>query len=337
MLPGAELDTILPRPRRNDSVGSFFLQPPKIGVRWPATRVDIMMPSADAERTEMKEQKKSKSLEIVEKQRALVVEKIIEDMKRDGLHWSEPYIPSLSPHNPVSGTVYQGSNRFHLGFVGYMRGFTDNRWCTFNQIRDSGWHLKKGAKAALIEKWREFSIKEENKDTGEKEVTGHYLRCVGYWNVFNASEIEGIPAPPAPEHVSDRTAAIADDLILSSRCPIVESMRYQGSAGYAPGSDRILIAPRETFLSDETFTRVLLHEMTHSTGHPSALNRGCTRWKTTRPTSSRQRRRPIRRAPSSSGATTMCWRSAATATWNAHPRRCPSRAKSCHEERGEEA
>lgn len=238
-------------------------------------RVDIMMPTADAERTEMKEQKKSKSLEIVEKQRALVVEKIIEDMKRDGLHWSEPYIPSLSPHNPVSGTVYQGGNRFHLGFVGYMRGFTDNRWCTFNQIRDSGWHLKKGAKAALIEKWREFSIKEENEDTGEKEVTGHYLRCVGYWNVFNASEIEGIPAPPTPEHISDRTAAIAGDLILSSRCPIVESMRYQGSAGYAPGSDRILIAPRETFLSDETFTRVLLHEMTHSTGHPSALNRGC--------------------------------------------------------------
>ncbi len=296
---------------------------------------------ADAERTEMKEQKKSKSLEIVEKQRALVVEKIIEDMKRDGLHWSEPYIPSLSPHNPVSGTVYQGGNRFHLGFVGYMRGFTDNRWCTFNQIRDSGWHLKKGAKAALIEKWREFSIKEENEKTGEKEVTGHYLRCVGYWNVFNASEIEGIPAPPVPEHVSDRTAAIAGDLILSSRCPIVESMRYQGSAGYAPGStghylrcvgywnvfnaseiegipappvpehvsdrtaaiagdlilssrcpivesmryqgsagyapgsDRILIAPRETFLSDEAFTRVLLHEMTHSTGHPSALNRGC--------------------------------------------------------------
>lgn len=121
----------------------------------------------------------------------------------------------------------------------------------------------------------ETSVIVSRKDTGEKEVTGHYLRCVGYWNVFNASEIEGIPAPPAPEHVSDRTAAIADDLILSSRCPIVESMRYQGSAGYAPGSDRILIAPRETFLSDETFTRVLLHEMTHSTGHPSALNRGC--------------------------------------------------------------
>ncbi len=32
-------------------------------------------------------------------------------------------------------------------------------------------------------------------------------------------------------------------------------------------------SPRETFRSDEAFTRVLLHEMTHSTGHPSALAR----------------------------------------------------------------
>lgn len=223
----------------------------------------------------MKEQKKPKSTEIVEEQRARVVNKIIEDMERNGLRWMEPYLPTLSPHNPVSGTVYQGGNRLHLGFAGYMRGFEDNRWCTFNQIRDSGWHLKKGAKAALIEKWREFSIKEENKETGEDEVKGHYLRCVGYWNVFNAEEIEGIPAPSLPEHQSDGTSAIANDLILSSRCPVNESYAYRGSAAYAPLRDAILIAPRDTFRSDESFTRTLLHEMTHSTGHPSALNRGC--------------------------------------------------------------
>ena len=110
-------------------------------------------------------------------------------------------------------------------------------------------------------------------DALEEYADGTYT--ADHMNVITMALTEGIPAPPVPEHVSDRTAAIADDLILSSRCPIVESMRYQGSAGYAPGSDRILIAPRETFLSDETFTRVLLHEMTHSTGHSSALNRGC--------------------------------------------------------------
>lgn len=221
----------------------------------------------------MKPQKKSTSTEIVDEQRAKVVKKVLEDMNRDGLRWIEPYLPSLSPHNPVSGTIYQGGNRLHLGFVGYMRGYEDNRWCTFNQIRDNGWYLKKGSKAALIEKWREYAIREENKDTGEREIVGHYLRCVGYWNVFNAEEIEGIPEAPNPEHICDDTAAIADNLILSSRCPVRESAAYTNLAAYSPSSDCILIAPRSTFRTDEAFTRVLLHEMTHSTGHSSALAR----------------------------------------------------------------
>ena len=52
------------------------------------------------------------------------------------------------------------------------------------------------------------------------------------------------------------------------------SLPFNGEdALYSPATDRILIAPRETFRSDEAFTRVLLHEMTHSTGHPSVLAR----------------------------------------------------------------
>ena len=102
----------------------------------------------------MKSKQKQTPTEIIDNQRQVVVEKIIEDMKRDGLRWAEPYLPSLTPHNPVSGTVYQGGNRVHLGFIGFMRGYTDNRWATFNQIKDAGWHVKKGAKSALIEKWK---------------------------------------------------------------------------------------------------------------------------------------------------------------------------------------
>lgn len=219
--------------------------------------------------------KKSPAVERIEAQRALVVKKIIADMKRDGLRWSEPYLPTMTPHNPTTGTVYQGGNRLHLAFVGFERGYTDNRWCTFNQITEQGWHLRKGAKSALIERWKSFAVKEANEETGEEEITKRFLRLVGCWNVFNASEIEGIPPEARPERQSDRTAAIAADLIKSSRCPIIESGAYVREAAYAPMSDRILIAPRETFRSDESFTRTLLHEMTHSTSHPSALDRPC--------------------------------------------------------------
>lgn len=54
----------------------------------------------------MKSKQKQTPTEIIDNQRQAVVEKIIEDMKRDGLRWAEPYLPSLTPHNPVSGTVY---------------------------------------------------------------------------------------------------------------------------------------------------------------------------------------------------------------------------------------
>lgn len=110
----------------------------------------------------MKSKQKQTPTEIIDNQRQAVVEKIIEDMKRDGLRWAEPYLPSLTPHNPVSGTVHQGGNRVHLGFIGFMRGYTDNRWATFNQIKDAGWHVKKGAKSALIEKWKQFAFYKES-------------------------------------------------------------------------------------------------------------------------------------------------------------------------------
>lgn len=225
----------------------------------------------------MRNQERPSPVDIVNSRREEVVRKIIRDMGENGLQWSAPYLPTLSPRNPVSGTVYRGSNRLHLAFVGYMRGIEDNRWCTFNQIRDKGWHLKGGSKAAIIEKWKDLPLTGKNEDTGEDEVVGHYLRCVGYWNVFNAGDIDGIPPEPeGPQHQSDYTAGIAENLIRSSRCPVNESSLYTGMAAYSPGKDCILIAPRGTFRSDESFTRTLLHEMTHSTGHPSALNRECS-------------------------------------------------------------
>lgn len=104
----------------------------------------------------MRKQERPSPVDIVNSRREEVVRKIIRDMGENGLQWSAPYLPTLSPRNPVSGTVYRGSNRLHLAFVGYMRGVEDNRWCTFNQIRDKGWHLKGGPRLRLSRSGRTF-------------------------------------------------------------------------------------------------------------------------------------------------------------------------------------
>lgn len=100
----------------------------------------------------------------------------------------------VTRQNLVSGTVYQGGNRVHLGFIGFMRGYAYNRWATFNQI----------------------------KDTYEKEFAGRYPKLVGYWNVFNAEDIEGIPPENSPVHQNDRTVKL----------PCLEACSFRQTSAY---------------------------------------------------------------------------------------------------------
>ncbi|MDO4557267.1 MAG: zincin-like metallopeptidase domain-containing protein, partial [Lachnospiraceae bacterium] len=64
---------------------------------------------------------------------------------------------------------------------------------------------------------------------------------------------------------------VADKFIQSSECKIKEV--EQDSAYYSPKSDEIILPPRDYFKNQESFLSVTLHEMAHSTGHESRLNR----------------------------------------------------------------
>lgn len=92
--------------------------------------------------------------------------------------------------------------------------------------------------------------------------------------MFNAEDIDGIPplSELDAEHVTDDSADVIPTVRNSSRCEIVED-RHIERACYKPLSDRIEVPLQATFTSDESYLRTLLHEMVHSTGHASALNR----------------------------------------------------------------
>lgn len=213
------------------------------------------------------------AIDIIKEQRKEIVERVIADMEKGGAQWIMPWSQHFAQRNAVSGHVYRGGNRIHLAFVSMLRGYDDPRWCTFNQAKSKGWKIKKGAKSAAIEHWKTFTSVREN-DEGDT-VVNRYPKLVGYWRVFNACEIEGIP--PMSElalRESDDNSAneIADMLIESSRCPINEAFAID-QACYRPLSDRIEMPHRLTFNGDESFVRTLLHEMIHSTSDASALGR----------------------------------------------------------------
>jgi len=53
--------------------------------------------------------------------------------------------------------------------------------------------------------------------------------------------------------------------------PVIE--KNQDRAFYSPKNDCITIPPRNKFISDKAYFAVILHELSHSTGHPSRLGR----------------------------------------------------------------
>lgn len=209
--------------------------------------------------------------ERVSDQRKLVVERIVHDMAEKGMSWpTNQWTKLISPKNAVTGAQYKGVNRLHLAAVAAIRGFEDRRWVTFNQAKKAGWKVKKGAKSSIVEKWKLYRYGGGDSDGGDNEEPGVVIpRCVGWFNVFNVEEIDGVPADEAAVlrgDVSDDAGLTADRFIASSRCPVNETASDQ--AYYSPSKDLVTVPKRVQFPSNEGFLRVLLHEMTHSTMKP---------------------------------------------------------------------
>lgn len=205
---------------------------------------------------------KPSGYERVDQQRQSVSDQIVSLIESGELgEWVREWSGAFSPMNPVSGSEYTGMNKVGLAVIGAMRGYDDNRWCTFNQAKKMGYRIRKGAKSAVVERWRAFTqeSKDVNPKTGEHDVYT-YFKCVGYWSVFNFADMENVPELERHECVGD--FSVADQLIETSRCPITES---GDRAFYSPMLDSVTVPPRESFTAPQAFTLALTHEMAHST------------------------------------------------------------------------
>lgn len=220
---------------------------------------------------------KKTASQIVSDSRKKLVETLIQKMQ-DGVHpvremWNSVGMYGL-PHNPISGARYQGVNLLRLLMASVEQKYEDPRWMTLKQANNQGYRIKKGAKSVLLEKWIWSKVIEEENENGEIEKKMIKLRnpYVNFFRVFNAEQIDGIgPIPKVIPMEKNEMLQVAEEVIASSQCEIVEAM--QPRAYYSPTEDKIMLPPRDHFKSQEAFLAVTLHEMSHSTGHPDRLNR----------------------------------------------------------------
>ena len=92
-----------------------------------------------------------------------------------------------------------------------------------------------------------------------------------YYTVFNVAQCEGIAIPTL---CNPHVHPIAECERIVAGMPNPPKIEFGGNkAFYVPSGDLITLPVRERFNNAEEFYSTMLHEMVHSTGHVSRLNR----------------------------------------------------------------
>ena len=212
------------------------------------------------------------------------------------------------PQN-ITGRTYSGGNSFFLMADTSEKGYNTPVYMTFKQAKDRNLHVNAGEKSVPIFKWG-LSIKDEkgktvseedynamSKEERDKFSVRPYPKVYHVFNIdqTNLSEVnkkkyDAIVARfKAPdEEVKDSKGMYINDALdrmfkeKAWHCDI----RYNkpsSRAFYVPSQDFIVLPMKEQFNTGKTAEEVYrdgmeyystaLHEMVHSTGHESRLNR----------------------------------------------------------------
>lgn len=193
-----------------------------------------------------------------------ITDRIISQMENGIIPWQKPWIAgsTTAAVSHTTGKPYSLLNQMLLGRAG--------EYATFKQIQAAGGRVRKGEKASMIVFWKWMTVKDEETNE-EKEVP--FLR---YYNVFHISQCEGLTArftATLPEAAEPDATAEAIIAAYCSKNGVRLNHQDGDRAYYSPASDSITLPHRQQFKETAEYYSTAFHELTHSTGHQSRLNR----------------------------------------------------------------
>ncbi len=207
----------------------------------------------------------------------IVTEKLIERLEKGVIPWRKTWNASAAgmPSNLVSKKAYRGINSILLACEASPCPY----YVSFNQCKELGGSVKKGASGKIVTFFKilKFNGGEGSTDEGGEvdAATGKRFPLLRYYRVFNALEdCEGlesrIPAAMLPGDFNP----IANAEKLVTGYTGAPSLRHQGGvACYSPGADQVTMPAAGYFDDAAAYYATLFHELAHSTGHLSRLNR----------------------------------------------------------------
>jgi antirestriction protein ArdC len=209
----------------------------------------------------------------------IVTDHIIASLKGGVIPWEKPWqTPHFTggpfPRNFRTGRPYRGINIMLLWSCNYSSPF----WLTFNQASELKGTIRRGEKGTQIVFYRQPRDRQRTHD----EQTAEEDRCapfvLTYHTVFNVEQCDGltlpqIEAPTQPNEVEVDETCEAIVCGWRNRPGLQLTSETEYHAYYRPSTDSVHMPARDRFVDAPHYYSTLFHELVHSTGHETRLNR----------------------------------------------------------------
>ena len=206
----------------------------------------------------------------------IITERIIAELEQGNIPWQKPWSSTQGAISHTTGRQYSLLNQMLLGC-------RSGEFITFKEAQREGGYIRKGEKASMIVFWKFLESAKHNEDgsvvigaDGKPEMES--MPFLRYYNVFHIDQCEGIkprfPDDALPgEQLSPDEAAerIIEEYLHHSGVQL--HIQHSDRAFYRPSTDSITVPELKQYASPAEYYSTLFHELTHSTGHVSRLNR----------------------------------------------------------------
>lgn len=239
----------------------------------------------------------SKSQEIKLK----IENQLIDMMEADNtLIWQCPWA-FAARDRAYQGHNYNGVNCVVMALSRLHYGFNSHIWLTKTKIdnlngriwdektnkmkkvkwTDKFYKIRTGSKPTPVVFWSWKEVKENGEAVIDEDGNPKMYPLLRYFYAYNASQIEGLEEAidkmePCAKVLDESDIMSAEELekdLLSHYESAPEVVHNADKACYAPSLDKVFIPAVSSFESKQKYISTLAHELAHSTGSESRLDR----------------------------------------------------------------
>jgi antirestriction protein ArdC len=188
---------------------------------------------------------------------------IIALLEQGTVPWHKTWKASTGwSRNLVTNKPYRGINVLLLHCMNYESPL----WLTLRQANLLGGTVRKGEKACPVVFWKRLKVGEKD-STEEREIP-----LLRYYSVFNVAQCEGLKTGHLSQNGETPPASKPEEIVANMpQKPAIKDGFTK--AFYSIHDDCVGMPGRERFEGSDQYHATLFHELVHSTGHGSRLNR----------------------------------------------------------------